>query len=532
MPAWARIARPRWLWRDRRTILVDGVLSLACSVPVVVGAIGTPWWTFPLRVLVVTALIAGARLYPLASLAAVLLGALLDANVIFMAPVLALLAGRRMPTARPALVVFAAVVTVGSVATPLLGIPLNEWVSGMVILLLTMVFPWLVGRSWRQYQDLVRAGWQRADQLEREQEIVSAEARLRERARIASDMHDSLGHELSLLGVRAGALELAPGLTDEHRAAVRELRAGAADATEHLRDIIGVLREDTEHAPTGPVRESITALVQRANASGMEARLDVDEATEGPPPPAMVDRAAYRVVQEALTNAAKHAPGTAVTVQVRRTTAETVVRVRNDQSPDARPAPSGGRGLVGLDERVRLVGGTLRTHATGGGFELVASLPHTADGGAQAQPTEPAAADAGITESARRLAHASRRVRRSLVASLVIPGAIGGLLVVVMATQYAYKAYASTMSPQTYRELRVGQERTRDGRVVAQPGVHRAGAGGRAGQAATGTLRVLPGRAQHVQPALRRVPAVLRRRAVGGQAPHRRGPPVKEGRTR
>src|SRR5688500_17952609 len=110
------------------------------------------------------------------------------------------------------------------------------------------LFPWLVGRYRRQQRALVAAGWEQAEQLEREQRMLAREVRLRERARIAEDMHDSLGHELSLLALRAGALELSADLDERTRAVAGQLRAGAAAATGQLRDIIDVLRDDPDPA--------------------------------------------------------------------------------------------------------------------------------------------------------------------------------------------------------------------------------------------------------------------------------------------
>ncbi|WP_336215631.1 sensor histidine kinase [Nonomuraea sp. LPB2021202275-12-8] len=201
--------------------------------------------------------------------------------------------------------------------------------------------------------------------LQREQARHSAEAqaRLRERARIARDMHDSLGHDLALIAVRAAGLELAPTLEPAQVKAAGELREAAADATERLRQIIGVLRDDADAAPLLPVHEDVTALVDRARASGMTIVVNL----AGPVP-----GLAHAVVQEGLTNAAKHAPGAevAVTVSPHR------VAVANGPAARSRPvALTGGLGLAGLKERVRLEGGTLRAGPVADGFELAVDLP-------------------------------------------------------------------------------------------------------------------------------------------------------------
>ncbi|GAA3355753.1 hypothetical protein GCM10017744_019570 [Streptomyces antimycoticus] len=95
-------------------------------------------------------------------------------------------------------------------------------------------------------------GWERAARLEREQRLIAEQARLRERARIAQDMHDVLGHELSLIALSAGALKLAPGLADGHREAARDIRARAAAAVDRLGEVIGVLRQEQDGAPPEP----------------------------------------------------------------------------------------------------------------------------------------------------------------------------------------------------------------------------------------------------------------------------------------
>ncbi|MEV0257932.1 histidine kinase [Streptomyces sp. NPDC050732] len=201
--------------------------------------------------------------------------------------VLALLLGRRADRASTALLAFAGIAVVGTAKIAARDVdPVVEWLVLMATLLFGAVFPWLAGRYWRQGRELAAAGWARADQLEREQRIVADRARLRERARIAQDMHDSLGHELSLIAVRAGALQVAPDLPEPHRAAAADLRAAASQATDRLHAIIGLLRdEDDEQAPLAPTGETIAALVARAAESGLDVTyLDGEGAGDGAAP--------------------------------------------------------------------------------------------------------------------------------------------------------------------------------------------------------------------------------------------------------
>ncbi|GAB1508364.1 sensor histidine kinase [Actinophytocola sp. KF-1] len=237
-----------------------------------------------------------------------------------------------------------------------------EGVSTLLILGVVVVLPWLAGRYRRQQALLVVAERERVRQLEREQEHVAERARLAERGRVAADLHDSLGHELALIALRAGALELSPALTDEHRQVAGELRALAVGATDRLRQTIAMLR-DRDDAP--PVAET----VERARAAGMTVHV------HGLAPlPDLVDQAVRRVVREALTNAARHAPGAPVTIALDVTAHTARLTVSN---PAEAVASTGGSGLVGLAERLRLLGGHLGTAAGDGRFDLTAEVPLT-----------------------------------------------------------------------------------------------------------------------------------------------------------
>ncbi|MFI7697439.1 sensor histidine kinase [Nonomuraea sp. NPDC049480] len=269
----------------------------------------------------------------------------------------AYLTGRRMVRTWPAAAVFCVITGFGVGTVLAMGGDLALWVSMVSALIGTYLVPYLLGLLRRRLLQ------------QRRQARLSAEAqaRLRERARIARDMHDSLGHDLALIAVRAAGLELAPGLDPGHVRAAGELRLAAADATERLRQIIGLLRDDSDGAPLAPVDEDVAELVRRAAASGMAIALDL---AEGPVP-----GLARAVVQEGLTNAAKHAPGSAVRVSV----TPHRVSVRNGP-PRSRPlARSGGLGLAGLRERVRLAGGTLTAGSMGDGFELAVDLPRAGE---------------------------------------------------------------------------------------------------------------------------------------------------------
>ncbi|MEU3631408.1 sensor histidine kinase [Streptomyces fradiae] len=297
----------------------------------------------------------------------------------------AFLAGRRPGGTRAGALALCGAVAAGVLAVLLMPSLLVHATVFVGALVAGAMLPWFAGRFWWQYRELVRAGWERAAHLEREQRLVAEQARLRERARIAQDMHDLLGHELSLIALSAGALQLSPDLTDEQRAAARDIRSRAGAAVERLGEVVGLLREeDAAPEPTpgggGAPDAGLAELVASAAASGLAVELAVEGAAPtGAGLPPAVGRAVHRVVREALTNAARHAPGAPVTVRLVHGGEGTEVRVVNGPPARGRPgaAPSGGgRGLVGLDERVRLAGGTFRHGPYDEGFAVTATLPH------------------------------------------------------------------------------------------------------------------------------------------------------------
>jgi signal transduction histidine kinase len=444
----------------RRARIADLVLWLLISVPLPLLSADWPWagswWAVVLGGVVLAACTAVARRRPLLSLAIVLVLSL-AVPPHFFTPAFSLalaafgyLTGRRMEYARPALAVFAGTAALGAVVAPLLGGPVWLWSWFTLLLMLTgvVVLPWLVGRCVRQYAGLVSTGWELADRMEREQKAVSDQARLRERSRIAGDMHDSLGHELSLIAVRAAALEVDPGLGQQQQAAARELREAAGMATARLREIIGVLREERSAAQTTPVNQTAAEAVERARGSGMAVTLS--EAGDGPTVPVMTDRAIHRVVQEALTNAAKHAPGAAVEVCVVRGEDAVTTTVSNARPTGSSPGlASGGAGLVGLDERVRLAGGTL-SHgpSADGGFVVVARMPVTRTSAPVPPPTP--------SISQRELGHARRRLRRGLRQAVVAPVAAGAVLAFLMFGLWVYTETHSVLGDAAYHAMRLG----------------------------------------------------------------------------
>ncbi|MFB7176297.1 sensor histidine kinase [Streptomyces sp. NPDC056257] len=243
----------------------------------------------------------------------------------------------------------------------------------------------------RSRQQLIASLRERAELAEADAESRAERARMEAREEIAREMHDVLGHRLSLLSVHAGALEFnsgAPRAEIERAAGV--MRESAHLALHDLREVIGVLRAGSGSGPAEgerpqPELADLARLVAEARAAG--GRIELAGPPAGAEPPPLVGRTAYRIVQEALTNVRKHAPGADVDVRVAGGPGDGItVEVRNtrppgpDRDPGAAAAAGGagaggGQGLIGLAERARLAGGELTAVPAEGGFRVHAWLP-------------------------------------------------------------------------------------------------------------------------------------------------------------
>lgn len=219
---------------------------------------------------------------------------------------------------------------------------------------------------------------QRAERAEAERDLRAGMARADERARIAREMHDVLAHRISQVSMHAGALGFRGDLdADALRAGIAEVQAKANEALTDLRGVLGVLRDretgEVTHHPQ-PTYDDVPRLVDDARAAGARVKLE-DRISAGPVPPAL-GRTLYRVVQEGITNANKHAPGALLTVEVAGHPDDGVeVVLRNPVGLGPPAAPGAGLGLVGLAERVELAGGMFTHGREGGSFLVRASLP-------------------------------------------------------------------------------------------------------------------------------------------------------------
>ncbi len=237
---------------------------------------------------------------------------------------------------------------------------------------------WFAGERTRLRREHITELEQRALRAERESEHERRLAVAEERARIARDLHDSAGHAISVIAVRAGAARLRHDEDPQRsRLALEAIEQVARQTAGEIDDIVGTLRDrrtprDGVEAPPGLT--SLDTLVERHASAG----LDVTVGTAGAPRPlgAPVDQAAYRILQEALTNAARHGTSSA---RIELAFGETGLEltVANPVPANGRSRSSGGHGLVGMRERATLLGGSLDAQRVDGAFRLRAQLPYT-----------------------------------------------------------------------------------------------------------------------------------------------------------
>lgn len=212
-----------------------------------------------------------------------------------------------------------------------------------------------------------------ASSREREKKLLAETVRAAERAELAREMHDVVSHQVTLIAMQAGALQVsAEGNAAEAARTIREL---STRTLEELRNLVGVLRSSDAAEDTQPGLDELDALVQNFRDGAVPVALDVEAEPSRLPRP--VSHAVYRTVQEALTNIRKHAAGARASVRVLAQQDTLVVEVRNGRARAHEPAlPSGGHGLIGLEERAGLLGGTFTAGPTSeGGFRVSATYP-------------------------------------------------------------------------------------------------------------------------------------------------------------
>lgn len=267
---------------------------------------------------------------------------------------------------------------------PFTGGPQWLYLQGFVWALLTVGLSVAVGFSMGARRDLLASLRQRADEAERNQELMVLQGQASERNRIAREMHDVLAHRISLVSMHAGALAYRTDLSaDQTREIATLIQDNAHQSLTELRGVLGSLRDESAGMPGGaaiekpqPTMRQIEDLVREARAAG--EKIDHLDETEHPELlPTLTGRHAYRVVQEALTNARKHAPHARVSLTVSGRPGEgLVIRCRNPLTSGSTGVPGSGMGLLGLGERAQVTGGRISHGVTDDRFfDLEVWLP-------------------------------------------------------------------------------------------------------------------------------------------------------------
>ena len=250
--------------------------------------------------------------------------------------------------------------------------------STVLFTVIPVVVMFLLRRAVRDRQLLAETLAARAELLEREHELRANEAVAEERARIARELHDLVAHNVSVMVVQAGAERHAlPEGQESTREALSSIEGAGRQALAEARRLLGMLRQEDEHAALAPQPgiDQLDFLVEQIERAGLPVKLEIEG--EPVPLPAGLDLCAYRIVQEGLTNALKHAGPARAHVHLRYLPSKLEVEVRDDgRGADSPNGDGAGHGLIGMRERVALYGGQIQTgHAAAGGFQIRAELP-------------------------------------------------------------------------------------------------------------------------------------------------------------
>jgi signal transduction histidine kinase len=250
----------------------------------------------------------------------------------------------------------------------------------LVFIPLEFVISWVAGFALRERSEQAEAAELRATMAERERDAAARVAVAEERARIARELHDVVAHAVSVMVLQVGAVRhKLPDSFAEDSDALRDVERAGRTALAEMRRLLAAMRpdgDDVELTPQ-PGLDGIDSLVKQIGRAGLPVRLHVDG--EPIPLPRGIDLSAYRIVQEGLTNALKHARATNADVTVRYEPHELLLEIRDDGIGTA-TTDGLGHGLVGIRERVKIYGGEMTAGtATGGGFVLSTRLPVSRD---------------------------------------------------------------------------------------------------------------------------------------------------------
>jgi signal transduction histidine kinase len=255
------------------------------------------------------------------------------------------------------------------------------WVTLVVTVVVTVAI-----LGWGAYigsrRELLWTLKNRAERAEAEQELRSSQARVNERARIAREMHDVLAHRISQVSMHASALAFRTDLdADQMRASATIIQDTAHQALVDLRAVLGVLRDPESGErlePPQPTYRDLGPLVETVRSAGLKVSYD-DRLRDARELPDVIGRTVYRIVQEGMTNAVRHAPGTVLRIVVSGSRDKGVsVELRNPLSLRPGSTPGAGLGLVGLSERAQLRGGRLEGRREGTSWVLRGWIPWAA----------------------------------------------------------------------------------------------------------------------------------------------------------
>jgi signal transduction histidine kinase len=384
-----------YAWLRRHPRLVDGALALLLILTGTgIPKLGAPGWLRILLILAMVVPLVFRRAHPVGAFAAVVVAGAVqvlvlnrptsaDFAVLIVCYTLAAYTPRSISLQGLAICLVGAAVAVvrwhpTHASDRLVAMGWSALLLGSLVLA-----AWLLGDSIRWRRGFYQALEERAARLERERDAQAQVAAAAERARIARDLHDVVAHNVSVMVVQAdGAAYALDSSPQRAREALGAISATGRRALAELRSLLGVLRDSAGPgaalAPQ-PGLEQLEELVVEARAAGLPVSLTVEGAPR--PVPQGEALAAYRVVQESLTNARKHAgPGATATVRLRYAEESLVISVTDDGRGASGPASGelggAGHGLAGMRERVELYGGSVRSGPrAGGGYEVVAQLP-------------------------------------------------------------------------------------------------------------------------------------------------------------
>jgi signal transduction histidine kinase len=273
------------------------------------------------------------------------------------------------------------VIILASIVIVVVNIPGAQATGDLVFIPLRFVVAWVAGYALRERAEQAEAAEQRAARAEREREAAARVAVAEERARIARELHDIVAHAVSVMVLQVGAVRhKLPRELEDDREALRGVERAGRTALAEMRRLLAAMRPDGDEAEflPQPGLDGLDSLLAEVGRAGLPVELHVDG--EPVPLPRGIDLSAYRIVQEGLTNALKHANASNADVTVRYRPAELELEVR-DNGMGTATGDGLGHGLVGIRERVKIYGGEMTAGATtGGGFVLSTRLPLSGDG--------------------------------------------------------------------------------------------------------------------------------------------------------